>query len=456
MSGASDIHRLNSLSVWHDFHLDRFICRNSADFIQSGRHSVSGNLNQLLIRRAMAIRNIRTETWRTKDNRNLWAALGADRMLRFRGSMPSLTSAATRSLTHDKNRTKGSLQAHGIPVPAGRTLDATDILGAREWFRTSGAEKVVLKPAKGTSGGHGVVAAIRTEDELAQAMSTAIAARVLLERHIDGADHRLLVIGGKYTAGTLRHPASVTGDGVSTIRGLVEAKNEQRDRNPYCRKAMLALREDVLKRLNEMGLTPDSVPDKGLKVQLTSIANVGAGADSETLTSVHPDFVAIAEQCWHAFADMAFCGVDLIAEDITKPAADQTHAVLEINANADIALHHFPVYGDALDAAGALVDYLFPDEPLVEPVAVEVVVQGKVHQVGLRLLLKRMATQYGVTGYCVNQQDGKVLAVFEGSPFSVESMLKKCAIGSPRSIVRSMQYKSVPFVGHEDFEIRRP
>ena len=50
--------------------------------------------------------------------------------------------------------------------------------------------------------------------------------RVIVERYITGEDYRLLVINYKLVAAAKRTPAHVIGDGISTVRELVDKVNK--------------------------------------------------------------------------------------------------------------------------------------------------------------------------------------------------------------------------------------
>ncbi len=413
-----------------------------------------GNINQVLLRRSCAVRNIKFEILKKRKNGTVWVAVGKDRIIRFIKNMPAQTTLAARRVARNKEKTKAYLNSRGVQVPSGKLIDYDDIDGALLWFSQLHLKKAVVKPISG-SGGRGVTSAITSSSDLLQAVEKAKSKQVILEQHIEGSDHRLLVVGGKFTAAIRRLPAFVIGDGQSTLERLIEIKNFARSRNPYTRKTPLSLDGDVLKRIGKVGLTKDSIVPEGYRVQLQTIANIGAGGDSEDVTKeVHPDFVSIAENCWHALPDIAFCGVDLIAEDISKPVSEQDYAVIEVNSNCDIAMHHFPTYGDAIDAAGALIDYVFPNEPESKLYSVKVSISGKVQGVGFRNWIRQKSILYGVNGYCANMKDGRVNAVFEGSEFSVNKMVLLCSKWPEKSSPPFVDFEMQPITGYRNFTVK--
>ena len=62
-------------------------------------------------------------------------------------------------------------------------------------------------------------------------------------------------------------------------------------------------------------------------------------------------------------------------------------------------------------------------------------VAGRVQGVWYRQSCARQAGESGVGGWVRNLSDGRVEAVFEGSPAAVEAMLAWCRIGPPHARV---------------------
>lgn len=437
---------LNSLSV-NSTSASSFYTETPGDYIGFG------NIHQVLLRRACAIRNIKFKILKKQKKSTVWVAAGKDKIIRFIRNMPAQTTLRARRIANNKEKTKIYLNKQGVQTPRGKLIKCDDIDGALLWFSQLRPKKAVVKPTS-ESNGRGVTSSITSSEELLRALERAGSKQVILEQHIDGSEHRLLVIGGKLTAAIRWLPAFVIGDGKLTIEQLVKVKNSVRSCNPYLRNKPISLSDNVLKHIRELGLTKDSVVPKGYRVELQTNSCTGDGEDTEDITKeVHPDFVSIAENCWHALPDIVFCGVDLIVEDISKPASEQDYAVLEMNVNCDIAMHHFPVFGDAVDAAGALIDYLFPYEPPPKLYSIKVSVRGKVQRVGFRKWIKRKSILYGVNGYCTNMDDGTVDAVFEGSEFSVNEMLLLCGKGPLGSSPSFIDFEVQPITGYRNFTI---
>lgn len=415
------------------------------------------NIHVTMLRWACALRGIAFQVFTGPRHRKRWMAFGKERAIAFRMNMPSLTTPGARALTNDKHKTKAALSRHGIPVPDGIRLDAGEIDAALTWFESQNGAPTVVKPVVGW-GGKGVATSIVDADLLVRAMQAAGHATVVLERFVPGQDHRILVVGGRYVAAIRRHPASVIGDGRSTVRELIAQKNEARRHNPYAGHKLLSLTGDVPARLAQVGLTADSVPDDGQKVRLRGVGNISLGGDSEDVTDVvHADFIALVEKTWRAVPGLAFCGIDLIAQDITRPLAGQSCAVIEINANCDLAMHHFPTVPGRqapIDVAGAIIDYVFPEHPPAERHALSLTIRGTVQRVGYLTWLRRQAVALGITGYATSSEDDALRAHLEGTRAALLEAVRRCATGSPRSRVTAMAYEDCPMEGCAAFTVR--
>jgi acylphosphatase len=80
-------------------------------------------------------------------------------------------------------------------------------------------------------------------------------------------------------------------------------------------------------------------------------------------------------------------------------------------------------------------------------------VDGRVQGVWFRETCRRLATQLHVVGWVRNRPDGRVEAVFEGSPGAVNQLVRWCRSGPPRADVRDVQVVEEPPVGEGGFSV---
>jgi glutamate--cysteine ligase len=107
------------------------------------------------------------------------------------------------------------------------------------------------------------------------------------------------------------------------------------------------------------GMSFMTIPAKGEVVTLRQNSNVSTGGDAIDCTDiVHPSYKKIALEAAHAVGAV-FCGVDLLTEDITRPAEESIFAVTELNFNPSIKIHCYPSAGQSRPIGEAVVRFLF-------------------------------------------------------------------------------------------------
>ncbi len=279
---------------------------------------------------------------------------------RIRASETSMTSAIAVEVCQEKPLTNTLLRTVGVPVPDGRTVRSAD--EAWEAANELGVP-VVLKPYAGNQG-KGVTVGLRREDEIRAAFAVAeqYDATVLVERHVEGADHRLLVVNGRMVAAALRRPAQVVGDGVRTVAELVAETNRDPLRRPGHGSMLTQIRLDEAADLTlaTQGLGRDAVPAAGRNVVLRTNANLSTGGTATDVTDdVHPRNARVAELAAQILA-LDVAGIDMLCRDVRRPLAEQGGAIVEVNAAPGLRMHCGP---HAKTSVGrAIVDMLYPPD----------------------------------------------------------------------------------------------
>ena len=82
-----------------------------------------------------------------------------------------------------------------------------------------------------------------------------------------------------------------------------------------------------------------------------------------------------------------------------------------------------------------------------------VLVSGRVQGVFFRDTCRQLAVQHGVTGWVRNLPDGRVEAVFEGSPADVQDMVDWARHGPRHAAVREITVRAEPPEGLDAFAI---
>ena len=281
------------------------------------------------------------------------------RQRRIQAAELDSTSAVAESIAQDKDLTKKLLRAAGVPVPLGRPASDPDDAWAAA---LEIGLPVVLKPQDGNQG-KGVTVNIMTREQLDNAYRAAAEhGEVMVERFLPGCDFRLLVVGDKLVAASRREPPQVVGDGLHSVRQLVELINQDPRRGEGHATSLTKIRFDEIAvvRLDAQGLTPESVPAKGQRVILRNNANLSTGGTATDVTDeVHPEVAA----CAVAAAQMIglhICGVDVVCESMLLPLEAQNGGVVEVNAAPGLRMHISPSYGKGRAVGAAMIDELFP------------------------------------------------------------------------------------------------
>lgn len=287
------------------------------------------------------------------------------------------TSAIAEGIAGDKDLTKKLLAEVGVPVPEGRAAASP----AEAWAAAEDIGlPVVVKPADGNHG-RGVALDLRTQEQVEAAWVVAErhGSEVLVERHVSGHEHRLLVVAGRVVAAARGEAAWVTGDGVHDVVALVDAQintDPRRGDTEDHPLAHLCPQDDGVIRvdLERQGLAPGDIPAAGRRVLIQRNGNVAI--DCSDL--VHPEVARLVELAVRTVG-LDIAGVDLVAEDIGRPLAAQGGAIVEINAGPGLLAHLKPAVGHPRPVGHAIVEHLFPSQKGAEAVPAD----GRIAIVGI-------------------------------------------------------------------------
>ena len=270
-----------------------------------------------------------------------------------------LTSAIAEGIAGNKDLTKSLLRSCGVPVPSGEVVHS--VKAAWEIAQEIGLP-VVVKPRDGNRG-RGVMLNLRSQDEVESAYAIARAEDpdVIVERYIEGDEHRVLVVGGKVIAVARGESAWVTGDGSSTVASLVELQINSDPRrgsadihpleklNPFTNSVIQG-------NLQRQRLTTESVPAAGQRVLIAANGNHAI----ECSDLIHPDNAFTCVLAAQVIG-LDIAGIDIVCKDIAQPLDAQRGAVVEVNAGPGLLMHLKPAQGEARPVGDAIVSHLFPE-----------------------------------------------------------------------------------------------
>ena len=311
---------------------------------------------------------------------------------RIQATVTGKTPYIAVELASDKDETNRILHSLGLPVPRQMMVDQqSDAVKAAEKL----GGPVVVKPYNGNHGRGITINIVAAEDVRAAYQAAAEHSRsVIIETYISGDDHRLLVINGELIAATRRTPGHVVGDGSRTIAELVEQVNLDPRRGVGHEKVLTRLELDVQAEMMmaRAGHDAGSVPTAGEIVYLRSTANLSTGGTATDVTDIiHPDNRDMAVRAVRAIG-LDVGGVDFISTNIAESYKTIGGGICEVNAAPGFRMHVAPSTGTPRDAAGPVIDMLFPPgSPSRVPIAAITGTNGKTTTARMLAHIAKMA-----------------------------------------------------------------
>lgn len=289
----------------------------------------------------------------------------------FLASVAQSDSYSGMRLTGDKLCTAKLLNVAGVAVPVHKAVKS--LPAAIQACKSLGFP-VVIKPVD-SERGEGVTVDLKDEVSIAVAFEKALqfskAKSVLVERQVKGVCHRLFMVNGRLLYAVKRWPPSVFGDGVSSLKQLVEASEQkERAKLPSERYPLVPWDAETEAFVQQTGLTADYVPVALERIALRRIESTQwGGFDEEVTTVVHPDTLRQARIAC-ALVQLSVVGVDVITEDISLPLSETGGVINELNGGpslggADISRSYIPEYlRRLLPANGNIVVEVFAETEL--------------------------------------------------------------------------------------------
>jgi GNAT-family acetyltransferase (TIGR03103 family) len=271
----------------------------------------------------------------------------AGRSIVTRESLSELTSAVAMSRCDDKRITRRLVEQAGLSVPRGRTATGGE---DDERFLAELGE-LVVKPARGEQG-RGITVGVRDAATMHAAIAHArtFCPDVLLEECVAGEDLRVVVIGHEVVAAAVRKPASVLGDGRSTIAELIKAQSRRREAATDG-ESSIPLDEGTTSTVEAQGFSMDAVLPAGQELRVRRTANLHTGGTIHDMTErLHPALVSAAVRASHAL-DIPVTGLDFLVPDLSG----SEHVLLEANERPGLANHQ------PQPTAERFIDLLFPE-----------------------------------------------------------------------------------------------
>ncbi|MEB6015082.1 bifunctional glutamate--cysteine ligase GshA/glutathione synthetase GshB [Enterococcus faecium] len=281
-------------------------------------------------------------------------------------NMTSKDSYIVPLIMENKTVTKKVLKETGFRVPGGAEFSSME--EAVKAYPRFSDQAFVIKP-KSTNYGLGITIFKEGADLEDYQAGLAIAfhedSSVLVEEFMPGTEYRFFVIDGEVQAIMLRVPANVIGDGIRTVKELVEEKNSDplRGTNHRAPLELIQLGELEQLMLKEQGLTIESVPQANQIVYLRENSNISTGGDSIDMTDEFSEaYKKIAVSAVEALG-AKISGIDLIIPDkeIDPTTDKKAYGIIEANFNPAMHMHVYPFAGKGRRLTMNVLKLLYPE-----------------------------------------------------------------------------------------------
>lgn len=268
------------------------------------------------------------------------------RSVACRESLTTLTTAIAMSICDDKRVTRRIVDAAGVRVPEQITVDEEDL--ARAFLGRYGS--VVVKPARGEQG-KGIAVGLTNWDDTKAAIDYAktLCNEVILEEFVQGVDLRLVVINYRVVAAAIRKPATIIGNGKSTVRELIERQTKRR-RAATGGESAIPMDAETERCLAAAGYNYDDVPETDASIAVRKTANLHTGGTIHDVTGIlHRTLIDAAVNAAKAI-EIPVTGIDFIVKTPTEP----DYWFIEANERPGLANH------EPQPTAARFIDLLFP------------------------------------------------------------------------------------------------
>jgi GNAT-family acetyltransferase (TIGR03103 family) len=216
---------------------------------------------------------------------------------------------------------------------------------------------IVVKPARGEQG-TGVAVDIRDRDTMEQAMARAGRSDpiVLLEEFVEGEDLRIIVIDYAVVAAAVRKPATIIGNGRSTVSELIDTQSRRRA-SATGGESRIPIDEETERCVKQAGYDFESVLPAGTGMAVRKTANLHTGGTIHDVTErLHPRLVDAAVRAAQAL------GIPVVGFDFIVSAPDAPdYAIIEANERPGLANH------EPQPTAERFIDLLFPQTRTTRP-----------------------------------------------------------------------------------------
>lgn len=174
---------------------------------------------------------------------------------------------------------------------------------------------------------------------------------MIAQEMVFGKEYRILVLGDKVIAVMEMILPHIIGDGVSTVRKIIEKKQKYTDRRTTFDKKFLYI-------LKKQGVTLKTILAKKKIIFIKGNACLAEGGEMRDVTKdVHPEIIRKSILI-SKLVGRNLVGIDIICKDISLYPDKKHFFILEVNGDPSLDIHNNPTYGRPRNVAKKVVQFI--------------------------------------------------------------------------------------------------
>jgi cyanophycin synthetase len=256
-------------------------------------------------------------------------------------------------LTRCKDITHKLLLAVGLPSPRTEAFYKKSFQPSKAKQRLATLKyPVIIKDSSG-SNSVGIFPYILNKTEAFRVLKKQLPQyrNLVVQEMVFGKEYRLLVLGDKIIGALEMIPPYVLGDGVSTLRALINNKQKSTQRKTKVDTKFLQIIKDQQAALEKVVL-------KNKIVYLKKNACLAEGGEMKDVTdNVNEDVRKICVAASKVVGKY-LVGIDVICKDISSKPTKKDFHILEINGKPDLYIHYSPQIGKSRNVVKDILKFM--------------------------------------------------------------------------------------------------
>lgn len=248
------------------------------------------------------------------------------------------TSATAHSLSVDKAAAYEFAHHAGVPVPATHLVDIVDTLDSGAITQLLDSHSPLVVKPNDSSLSQGLSLNVQTHQELTYAVQLARRVKrsdVLVQEQVTGEEVRFIIIKGRVVAALLRQTPRIIGDGVRSVKELIQVENQARR---ALHLPFITYPELDASLIDDSYFSRTDILKNGEVLELSRATMIKNGCSVfEILDAVHASYIDDVERLAEPIGADFFVA-DFLIKDYSVQATPANHWFLEFNVSPVLKL----------------------------------------------------------------------------------------------------------------------